>query len=276
VRVVTGTSPTITVTFSDDGETPVATTGVTVEVSRDDGTTIDSLPAPAADQDGHVWTVQLPAAAVSAPDTLAVRWTDDAGRITLDRIDVVGRRYVTVAQLRARPDMTADRFDLQQLLNDLERVEDLVEDHCKVAFVPRAGVQRAPASHRGEFVLDQLRVTGIRWARADGVALDLADVDLDPRTGTITLDSVARGEVVAVGYTHGSDAPPADLAEAVVDAVRAKLLADRSGMASRELSIRTEMGDRVFLAQPGTDRPTGIPEVDAVLNRYRQHVPGIA
>ena len=90
-------------------------------------------------------------------------------------------------------------------------------------------------------------------------------------------DSTVAERNISIAYEYGLDSPPDDIREAALIAIRSKLLADRHGLPSRELSISNADGI-VSIAQPGTDRPTGIPEVDEVLNAYRDRyrVPVVA
>ena len=65
------------------------------------------------------------------------------------------------------------------------------------------------------------------------------------------------GELV-IHYTHGYDAPDAELREQAFTAIRSKLLSDKTGRPSRQVLLSNELGT-VRLAQPGQRAATGEP-----------------
>jgi len=116
----------------------------------------------------------------------------------------------------------------------------------------------------------------------DGVAaVDLTAYTLFP-WGGIDRDSGVYWPVpttdaanVVVEYTYGYDAPPADLRQAFLTYCRYLLLDTRSRIPDRASVMSTDMGT-FQLVTAGFRRPTGLPEVDAVLNDYDQRLPGVA
>jgi hypothetical protein len=80
---------------------------------------------------------------------------------------------------------------------------------------------------------------------------------------------------VSVTYQSGYSAtPPADIKEAALAATRWHLLEGRASNvhSPRQTSITNELGGTVNFAVAGTDRPTGYPDVDAVIVGWRNEL----
>jgi hypothetical protein len=121
---------------------------------------------------------------------------------------------------------------------------------------------------RGEILrLGRPHLRAVYSASLAGVAVDPTGWVLH-RSGRVDdITAALYPGVLAVSYEHGEDEPDAELYEAGITAMRSWLMTDSSGRASRQTLISNELGT-VRLAQPGEKRPTGIPDVDAVLNRH--------
>lgn len=82
---------------------------------------------------------------------------------------------------------------------------------------------------------------------------------------------------VTVTYRAGySDDPPADIKEALMWAVRDRLLATSStaGIDARRTSLITEQGT-VNYVLAGADNPTGYPDLDAAILGWHKHLFGL-
>ena len=78
------------------------------------------------------------------------------------------------------------------------------------------------------------------------------------------------GASCALFYRHGMPAPAGPVAQAAMLLAREYLV--RSALSSRATVESTEVGSfRISVA--GRDRPTGIPEVDAVIERFGRSRP---
>ena len=78
-----------------------------------------------------------------------------------------------------------------------------------------------------------------------------------------------------VTYQAGySTTPPADIKYAALRATRWLLLEGKASNAvsPRQTSITSEMGGTVNFATAGVDRPTGYPDVDAVIVGWRNKI----
>lgn len=195
--------------------------------------------------------------------------------------------YVTVAELRALPNLAdTARFSDAELTAATTWFETTFEGYTGVAWQPRAVTDERHYTRRtGLLILRHLRprtITAVRsyTAAATSTAYtagELADLAFDEggvvrRLGAASSFTSDYG-MIAVDYTHGYDAPPADVVEAAKTAIRAHLIDDYQ--ANRQYAVLTEAGI-VRTSTPGEGRPFGLPEVDAVANRRNHSIPGMA
>lgn len=195
--------------------------------------------------------------------------------------------YVAVADLRALPNLSDTvRFTDAELAAATTWFETVFEDYTQVAWQPRTVLGEAHFLRRADtLTLRHLRPRSITAVNSYTSAIaataftadELAALRAEPdgtvrRLGYVASFSSDYG-LITVDYTHGYDAPPADVVEAAKIAIRAHLLDDYQ--ANRQYSVLTEAGI-VRTSQPGPDRPFGLPEVDAVANRRSHRIPGVA
>ena len=117
-----------------------------------------------------------------------------------------------------------------------------------------------------------------------GTSVSLSGIQLDPYNRLVVTQGypwlMYGFGVVDVRYEAAyTDTCPGDLREAASQAARFRLLQTdgASGIPNRATSMTNEFGN-VQLSTAGKDRPTGIPDVDAVINSYAQQarIPGLA
>lgn len=267
-RVLRNTQATLEVTFYASGVATDADGAVTVDITRGDGSSFASGSAttkPPATTGIYRYTL--------APQTnleyFTVVWngtfTAVAQKVTT-HAEVVGAYYVATADLRATDGLTsATNYPQAKLEEARQWFEDLAETFCAVAFVPRYRRDLLNGASEDWLLLSRPRPRVLLSVKVDGVVqTGLTTWDLY-ETGRIVRDTgsfTAGNRNVEVIYEHGFDEPDAELRQAAIDAIREKLLAGRSGIPARMTSIVTEMGTVLRTAAP---RPTGIPEVDSVL-----------
>ena len=194
--------------------------------------------------------------------------------------------YFTEAELRALPQMsdtvtyTSARIDAAGAW-----AVTTFEQFCGVAFIPRSYTERFDGSraNRTNFglVLTKRRATAVTALKQDGVlftAGELLELYVDGGVvkrlpaGTYVPRAWNEGIGNIEGtYTHGFAQVPGDVKEAALQVTRSRLLGTNSNadFDDRRTSMTTEMGTVNFVIA-GEDRPTGYPEVDAVLQRYRK------
>lgn len=266
-RMVVDRPQTLAVTFLD-GEEPVDAGAVTVAASRYDGTVhlVETAATPVAGETGR-YTVLMPA--VDDVDRLQVHWSSGTAGEVFQLVDVTGGRYVDLAALAAAPGVSgvghaAPQFDADDRADAAEAAEDLVNEVCG-PFVAWFALELVPTRSRA-LMLSETRVQRILSASRADEPLDHADWTIHG-TGLIRGVSLADDVTVEIAYVHGRAHLPADVQRACQALARQLLLDDGRYMTDRARGVRDEFGV-TFLSTPGEDRPTGLPMIDATLNRY--------
>jgi hypothetical protein len=185
--------------------------------------------------------------------------------------------YFTLAELRALPDVTAGEFTDAQITTAGEFMQAIVESECQASFVSRATVETLDGTGGTTLRLKTPYVLSITSVTVDGVTLtDQFTVDagiLERRTtGTYTPQPWTRGRRnIVVTYAAGySSTPPSDIKGAVMWAARDRLMSQGSqnGIDVRRTSVTNDLGGTIQYVLPGEKRPSGYPELDAVIGRW--------
>lgn len=280
-RSLRSTQATLTWQPTDaDGE-PADPGVVTVSVAASDGTEV--LPAGTATSGtgSDPRTVTLTATQTAQLDRFTATWTAGALVVATTYLDVVGGYYFTLAELRSIEPSTSDTTkDKSEALRRCRgEVEQMIEDVCGVAFVPRFDVDRLQVHANGDVMLRYPQTRVVRWLRYDDggtpTFVDDATVAaiIPPPNGSLCIGT-SYGSYVDVGAEHGYDAPPPDLKRAALTLARAHLNMARSVVPDRATSLQLPDGGLVTLATPGVGTwHSGLPEVDEVLKRYTQKGP---
>ena len=211
-------------------------------------------------------------------------------------IAAAAQHYFDVADLRALPDLSDEtRYPDAALNSGQAYVESLIDRVCRTSFVYRQQVDTLSGSSidaRGQLRLTKPYPQQLISVTVDGLDLDdtgLAGLTLSPAgmigpqlagpgyTYPVSQDWGPVGGVFGVGtsnvivtYTAGWSATcPADLSGAALKAARGWVLAQygASGAPDRAMSLTNEFGN-VQLATASVKRPTGYPDVDAVILGY--------
>lgn len=274
MRLVTGAPLTLTATCVDGTGEPAAPTGaVTVTVTSIDGTVIATA-APAT-VNGPECSVALAAAA--APDVWAAVWSDTTGVRIATRHEVVRRRLFTVADAKVREPVLRDagRFPDAVLADIRDEVEDECEALTGVAWSGRYTVEQVfPTDDTA--TLRHVEPSKVRTITVDGTAetpAAVAEVELRPWGGLVRPGGWPPG-VVVVGYEHGPADIPADLVRAALLRFKDRAVAVSSAVPDRATSY--SMDGSVFRLSIARSDRTGIPDVDAVYQRYRRVPAGVA
>ncbi len=192
--------------------------------------------------------------------------------------------YFTLAELNALPNMGEAKYTDARKEAAAAYVVGIIERVVKTSFVARTVtserhdggrdgiVLRNPhvisvtsATESGSAVTDTLRVVNGVLRRFSS-ATSFTPVSWTPGTGN-----------VLVTYQSGySVAAPADIKEVALLATRWRLIASNSNsdMNARQTSMTNDMGGTTQYAVAGVDRPTGYPEVDAVIIGWRDRLTG--
>lgn len=259
--------------------TPAGT--VTVDVARADGTALVTAGATSGATDAPR-TYALSAALNDRLDYLTATWKVAGTAVATTAIEVVGGYYASIAQIRASHATLVNmtKYPDAVVLAARWAVEDEFERITDRAFVPRYWQGRRSGSGGDALVLPHWQLRQVRLLRfyTDGAtytsasSTELAAIPASPEGVAVRTDGNvfdAGCANVLVGYEHGTDRPPADILRAFYTRVRAVLNDPNSGIPDRATTYTPTGGGTFALATPGSSWfETGIPDVDAVLQRY--------
>lgn len=189
--------------------------------------------------------------------------------------------YFTLEELRALPDVD------DEVAYPDTRVEavaaafvGVIEREVGTSFIGRTVTDEPHDGGTYGIVLKASHVRSVGSATENGVAVT-ATLLLDGGvvykvTGTnntpILWSSGRRN--IKITYTAGYSAtPPADVKEQALQGTRSHLLATAqdAGITGRRTSLNTDMGVVNFVVA-GPDRPTGYPEVDAMIDGWKKRL----
>lgn len=268
--ITVDTPATLTAKFYPSGSDTGLNDGtVTVAVTAADGTTIAGVGAVSAGTAG-VYTASLPAQTTLG--VLTATWTGATSKVRTTH-EIVGAQLVEIAEIRAQLNITSSAKYPNATLDDARAwFLDIVTDHCGFSPVPRYVRETADGSGTGRLQLtNRAYIRTLRSVSVDAVDVaDLTGWDLD--TGILYrkdgIFAAGRNNVV-VAYEHGLDQASADLRRAALTAIRYRVLTDAlQQIPDRATALQTETGT-IQYSQPDENNPTGLRDVDAVLNRLR-------
>jgi len=269
-----------------DGSAIVDPGTVTVTVTRHDGTTLWSGAASGIGTAPR--TVALSEADLGSLDFLSITATSSVFGQVSAHVPVVGAPLFWIAEAR--------RFDQGQLADEVRYPDDLliaVRARVREAFTSVTGQRFVPelvavtldAAGGDTLLLPDVRVTRIRSAAirngASWQALsddDLANLVIaEPGLFIWTRGTWPEGRgVVRLAYECGWPQPPAEIRRAALRVAASYMGMLPSNLPDRALTLSDELGT-FRLATPGVGGSWfGLPEVDAVLQRYRASIPGVA
>lgn len=190
--------------------------------------------------------------------------------------------YFTAAELNALPNMSEARYSTARKEAAAAWAVEIIEREVGTSFIARTVTDEIHDGGGDAIVLDSPYVLSVTSATEDGVAvtdtLRVRDGVLRRFSGassfTATRWAAGSGNV-AVTYEAGySETVPADVKEAALQATRWRLMATNSNsdLNARQTSITNEMGGTVSFAVAGPGRPTGYPDVDAVIVGWRDRL----
>lgn len=278
-KILVATPATLRATFYV-GETPTDVGAVTVAVTRADGTAVAGVGAASSPTPG-VYEAALPAQA--APNMLTATWTATTRTLTTFH-EIVGGFYAELADIRALDALAnTSKYPTPKLETARAQAEDRFEDATGVSWVPRYRRDVLSGDNTAQLLLGRVRPRTVKAVTIAGVAA--ADLSLfrlydhgaiERTTGaTWPRDAHGGGGNIVVEYVHGYDQPPEDVRQAFLTYVRYLLLDSNSRIPDRASVMSTDLGT-FQLTTAGFNRPTGLPDVDAVLMNHDHNIPGVA
>lgn len=190
--------------------------------------------------------------------------------------------YFTLVELDALPNMTEGRYSTARKEAAAAYVVGIIERVVGTSFVARTVTDEIHDGGTAAIVLDSPYVLSVTSATEDGVTV----TDTLRASGGVLRRFSGPTDFSAITWASGSGnvrvtyeagyaaTPPADIKEAALQATRWRLLATNSNsdLNARQTSITNELGGTVNFATAGPDRPTGYPDVDAVILGWRDQL----
>jgi hypothetical protein len=275
-RVLRNTEPTLTFAITSDGDPADADAPPTVDVLREDGTSLVDDAATTAGQAGDgLYTYPLAAANTAQLDALTVRLNatinGDAHRFDFI-VEVAGGHLFTIAEARSLDPLGDEAtYPLEDILAARIAVEAALEDACGVAFVPRYARAKLDGNGKTDLLLPNVEPRALIAVTVDGTALDsgeLAEVELLEEGVLYRAAGWAEGRRnVEVKYEHGFSRVPGRVNRAALQLAR-HVLVD-SPISDRTTSLTTEDGTVQVFVTPGVRGAVfAIPEANAVVVQY--------
>lgn len=182
--------------------------------------------------------------------------------------------YFTYAEFRTLPDCGGSTFSDAQIDSAAGYFTAIVEREVGEPFVPRTLTETFDGAGRSSLLLSQPYVRSLTSVTVDGTAV--ATNSFATTNGVLrylsrfTFFGTTPANVV-VTYSAGRYTTcPADVKDAVMWATRDRLLSQKSNSAIdiRKTSVSNEFGGVTNYVLPGEKRPTGYPDLDAVIASY--------
>lgn len=292
--VAKGRPAALTIEVRDYDGVLVAPTGNVAVVVKDvDETTVASGNASAGAETG-VYTYALGTAVTGDVGVFEATATFTVAGSTVTRtypIDVVGDYLFEIHELRAKDRMleNEEHYPAEALRAAREAATTELETAAQVAFATRAARATLTGDGTPELMLPHVRITTVhgvtlydedRGVDDDNVlaGTDLEDIEVRPDAGILVRTD---GQVfptgsnnVVVDYEHGYQTTPAPIRQAALTLAVEYLVP--SSLPARATSVSSDLGDfRISVANEDLNRPTGIPTVDAAIQKYGYRRPSL-
>lgn len=295
-RILAGVPGSIEVLVYQDGALvdPEAAPAPTCAVLNAHGEAVASGTATIVGGGSGKLRLDLTAAQNARPSILTATWTFEVptneARTLVTRHESVGEHLFTVAQARATDNAvlaSAVAYPDDAILRVRDLILDAFTDVCGPTFGTRYA--RAVLDGNGR---DAIEIPGAAAVSAllsvserasGGTALsaytagELADVLVYPAGLLVreTMGTFASGRRnVVVEFEHGVTPVPLEIREAALRLLRDQIVP--SNLPDRATSQSNEFGAFSLATAGMRGAWFGIPRVDAVLDRYRRRLPGIA
>lgn len=274
---------TLTASVLDEAGQVQAVTGtLSVKIYDGDGALVlEGTP----EQAEGTLTFNVAADELATLDEYRVVWTGTVNGVDQQwdtDFELVGGYLCEIADLRAaRAEFeNLTKYSNAKLRAARTSAEQLFERECHVAFVPRGGrhtfVSAAPrvvdnvTGSRSRLMLPTVALRKLYDVTIDGVALtadELAAVTVYPWGAIDRVKPWPAGSTIAVHYEHGYDAPEGHVTDAIIELAADGLIP--SSLPARATGQSTDVGFLRFTVA-GRDGATGIPRVDAAIERERR------
>jgi hypothetical protein len=274
-RVLRNTNATLEVTFYVAGLATDADAAVTVDVTRADGTAFATGASASHPGVGRYTYTLAPQANL---EYFTLVWSGAFTAVTqkiTTHTEIVGAFYAPVNDIRAMAGLAnTTTYPTAALEEARQWFEDLAEQYCGRAFVPRFARDVLDGTGTGELLLMNRLPRKLLSVKADGTTVSpFSAWGLYPSGVVMRTTGVGAGTSgffnygynnVEITYEHGEDEPDLELREAALRAIQYRLLGNQLGLPAEAISASVDVRGPLTFGGGGT-RPTGIPEVDQVL-----------
>lgn len=259
---------------------------VTLTVSSSAGTALVSdVAATGAGATARTYT--LAATHTAQVDRLTAVWSVDDVATATTHVDIVGAFYASWPAIARRYGgaLDASTWSPEQRASARNAGEDRFEAELAYSCRRQFREELIPVRSHCRLLLDEFEPRQVLWATLIDHAgtetaltpTELAALELASAGWVDRVDGGSWGcGSVRIGYVHGLDAPPADLADAFATYVMHVMTRQRSTIPARATSFTTAEASYTLSAPGSERRPTGIDEVDEALIAHRRHRVGIA
>lgn len=268
----------------EDGVPAAPGSAPNVVITDSDGTSVGSGTMTAASGTGN-YTYSLPSSVLETLGAYDAAITYTRGGITSTvtvAVEVVADLLFDVAELRATYVEIDDdvRYTAQEIRDARDEATARLEEAAQVAFATRRTVKRIDGDDTTRLVLPDVEVTDVLYVEIDGTALDaseLEQIDVRPEGVLVRKDGALwpyGSSNITVEYEHGYARPPLPIRRAAMRLALEALIP--SAIPARALSQSSDLGEfRFSVANPEAGRPTGDPEIDAIILTFGRRRPGV-
>lgn len=271
------------ITIYDSSGNPVAGLAPTIGITAGDGSVLVAAGTATDVVAGEtgVYAYTLLPAKTALIDRITATWkyTISAVEQTITTYhDIVGAHYFALAELRElEPIDSTTTYTAAQLAEARDLASYALEDACNDwTWTERFRSHRFDGDGTRTVVLPYVGIRSIRSATIDGTAVDTTTLQLRPG-GMLRRESAVwtREDEVVVNFTHyGVVSPDPDVSRAARLIAREVLFADAldgagSGIPDRATSINSESGTFSLVTAGIGGAAFDLPELNAIVDRYR-------
>lgn len=277
-RILRASGASVSMQFYDANADPADPGTVTADVTDSAGVAVAGLTGAATTGTTTAPRVLAIPASLTTLDHYFVRWNMAGGQYRESDFELVGAFLFAIKELQTFEPLLADEtaYPLDLVRDVRQAVEDTFESEQVTgrAFRPRGRRVILDGNDSQRIRVPDVDIRSIVSASIDGVALtapEIADIRFSPRIGRLTRWSLGSwtwgSDNVSILYEYGMRQTPDDVRIAAMRAAREELLGSALDIHDRATAAFTDAGAfRITLA--GRDGTTGLPKVDAVLERY--------
>lgn len=191
--------------------------------------------------------------------------------------------YFTTAEFRALPQMAdTSKYPEARILAVAAALTETVEDEVGTSFIARNITETLTSCSGDTLKLKSPFVRSVTTLTLNGASVTVGGLLPEPG-GLLRFKALGsaftsgdRGNVVVTYVSGYSTTPPANIKEALMFAVRDRLIETNqdAGIEARRTAMTTPDGNTVSYVLAGSGNPTGYPLLDAAITVWRNKLRG--